>query len=392
MSRYEAHSSPELLAAQSLYAEIDGRALEVEAAKRVPADLAAKINQTGLCRMTIPKAYGGPERTLAQILRANEAVAYADGSVGWCSTIYNATGFMAALLAPEWAEEMFCGKQKMAISCGSFRPYGRAEFVKGGIKVSGRWQWGSGAHNADWIIGGTLLMENGKPLQFENGEPRIYVAYFSRDQVKLIDNWDPAGLIGSGSGDFEVTDAFVPEGRWFVFGASKPQVDDPLHRLPFFGVLACAHTAAVLGIAQRAIDSFVELARGKVPAWQRDTLAKNPIAQTSFGRAEAQLHAARASIYEIVEEVTDCVTRGGEPTLEHRRRLRMASNFAADTAADVSGVMFRLAGGSSVHRTSPLQRCLKDIEVANQHGIVGDGHYRMAGKLKLLGERDIMMF
>ncbi len=65
MTRYDSHSSPELLAAQSLYDEINGRALEVEAAKQLPADLASKINDAGLYRMAIPKVYGGPERTLA---------------------------------------------------------------------------------------------------------------------------------------------------------------------------------------------------------------------------------------------------------------------------------------------------------------------------------------
>lgn len=386
-----AHSSPELIAAQSLYTEISERALEVEAARRLPADLASKINAAGLYRMAIPKAYGGPERTLAQLLRANEAIAYADGSVGWCSMIYGTMGFMAGLVPAEWAHIMF-GEQNMSISCGSTVPSGRGEFVNGGMKVSGRWSWGSGAHNCDWIAGGTLVMDGDRPSQGAGGEPQVFMVYFARDQVTLIENWDPSGLIGTGSGDFEVKDAFVPEGRWIVMGAAKPVVDGPLYRLPFFGMLASAHAAHALGIAQRAIDSFAGLAREKIPTWQRDTLAKNPIAQTSLGRAEGQLYAARATIYEIVDEVTDCVTSGGKPTLEHRRRLRMAANFVVEMATAITDMMYTLGGGSSVHRTSPLQRCLRDMHVATQHGMVGHGHYRTAGMLKLFGERQIMMF
>ncbi len=361
MTRYDSHSSPELLAAQSLYDEINGRALEVEAAKQLPADLASKINDAGLYRMAIPKVYGGPERTLAQLLRANEAIAYADGSVGWCSMIYSTMGFMAGLAPAEWAQVMF-GKENMSISCGSTVPSGRGEFVKGGMKVSGRWSWGSGAHNCDWIAGGTLVMDGDKPSQGASGEPQVFMVYFARDQVKLIDNWDPSGLIGSGSGDFEVKDAFVPQDRWIIMGATKPVVDGPLYRLPFFGMLASAHAAHALGIAQRSIDSFAELARDKIPTWQRETLAKNPITQTNLGRAEGQLYAARATIYEIVDEVTDCVTRGGKPTLEHRRRLRMAANFVIETSTGIVDMMYTLGGGSSVHRTSPLQRCLRDMQ------------------------------
>ncbi|MEQ1890125.1 MAG: acyl-CoA dehydrogenase family protein [Alphaproteobacteria bacterium] len=391
MTRYDQHSSPELIAAQSFYDEISERALEIEAAKRLPADLARKLNEAGLFRMAIPKAYGGPERTLAQLLRVLEAVSYADGSVGWCQMIYGTMGFMAGLVQPEWAQVIF-GNEHMSISSGATIPSGRGEFVKGGIKVSGRWSWGSGAHNSDWITGATLIMDGGKPVQYPTGEPRIYMVYFSRDQVNLIENWDPSGLIGSGSGDFEVKDAFVPQDRWIVMGDTAPLVDGPLYRLPYFGMLASAHAAHALGIAQRSVDCFSELARSKIATWQTDTLAKNAIVQTSLGRAEGQLYAARATIYEIVEEVTECVTRGDKPTLEHRRRLRMASNFVIETATGIVDLMYTLGGGSAVHRTSPLQRCLRDMHVATQHGMVTHGHYRTAGMLKLLGDRQIMMF
>lgn len=391
MTRSERHTSPELVAVQAFHHEISERALEIEDARRLPADLARRLNETGVFRMAIPRAYGGHERTLAQLLRANEALAYADGSVGWCAMIYGTMGFMAGLVPEEWANEIF-GAHKMSLSCGSTIPNGRGEQVQGGIRVSGRWPWGSGAHNCDWIAGASLIMEDGKPSQGPGGEPRIHMVYFARDQVKLIDNWDPSGLIGSGSGDFEAKDAFIPQDRWIIMGDTTARVEGPLYRLPYFGMLASAHAAHALGIARRAIDSFTELARGKVPTWQRDTLAKNPIAQTSLGRAEGQLNAARATIFEIVEEVTDHVTRGDKPTLEHRRRLRMAANFVIETATAIVDTMYTLGGGSSVHRSSPLQRCLRDMHVATQHGMVTHGHYRTAGMIKLLGDRQIMMF
>ncbi len=389
--RSEAYSSPELTAAQAMYGEINERALEVEAAKRLPADLAVKLNDTGILRMAIPKAYGGTERTLGQLLRANEAVSYADGSVGWVSLIYSTMGFISGLMPAHWAKEIF-NQQKMTISCGATAPSGRGEFVKGGVKASGRWAFGSGAHNSDWIAGGTLVMEGDKPETLPTGEPRVHMLYFERKQVNLIENWDPSGLIGTGSGDFEVKDAFVPEDRWVVLGISKPVVDGPLYRLPFFGMLAAAHAAHALGVAQRAVDSFTQLARDKIPTWQKDTVAKNPVAQTSLGRAEAQLYAARAFVYEVVDEVTDCVTRGDEPTMEQRRRFRLAGNHAVETATAVTDMMYTLGGGSSIQRTSPLQRCLRDLHVATQHGMVSHGHYRTAGILKLMGERPITMY
>lgn len=389
MTRHDAYATPELAAAKLLIPELSERILEVEAAKRMPADMASKLASTGMLHMGLPKAYGGTERTLAQILHANEVITAVDGSIGWVTMIYSTMGIISGLMPAQQAKQVYNNR---TISCGVTPPNGRGEFVPGGIKVSGRWSWSSGAHNAAWIGAGTLVMEGDKPPQLPTGEPLVHMCFFERSQVTLLDDWDPSGLIGTGSGDFVVKDAFVPQDRWIILGDTSPQVDGPLYRFPFFGALAAAHGAFALGVAQNAVNSLVDLARGKIPTWFRDTLAKNPATQTHLGRAEAQLYAARANLYEIVDEVWDCVARGDEASLEHRRRLRFAGLYVTEVATEIVNKMYLLGGGSSIHRTSPLQRCLRDMHVATQHGMVGESHYRMAGALRLFGERPIAMF
>lgn len=391
MSQAERYATPEMTAARALYPEIGERVLEIEAARRLPADLARKLTGTGLFHMGIPAVYGGGGRSLAEMLRAIEDISSVDGSVGWCAMIYCTMGLVAGLMPAEQAREVY-GKDRMAISCGATAPSGRGEWVSGGMKVSGRWAWGSGAHNCEWIGGGTFVMQDGKPPLLATGEPKVHVVFFERKQVTLIDNWDPSGLIGSGSGDFEVKDVFVPQDRWIVLGDLHPAVDGALYRLPFFGALAMAHAAMSMGVAKCAIESFTGLARSKVPAWQKDPLAKSAIVQTALGRAEAQLNAIRANIYEIAEEVTDVVARGDAASLEHRRRMRLAAVYAVETAAAIVDVMYNLGGGSSVHRSSPLQRCLRDIHVGTQHGMISTLHYKTAATLKLFGERPIALF
>lgn len=391
MSRHDPYMTPELEAALSLSDEINARAMELESVRRLPADLAAKMAATGLFEMAIPAVYGGRERTLAQIMRAGEAMSYADGSVGWSTLIYTTSAVVAGYLSPAWGREIF-SRKKGVIFCGATPPVGRGEFVPSGIKVSGRWPWGSGMHNADWIQGGTIVMEGDKMPQLPTGEPRVHMLIFERAQVIVHDNWNPSGLIGTGSGDFEVKDAFVPEGRWFVLGETKPTLDGPLYRFPFFSLLASAHTAVSLGLAQRAIDTLVDLARNKVPMWNVNTLAKNPLVQTGLGRAEAQLNAIRSDIYTAVDEVWDKVASGGEASLEDRRRLRIAAVNVTEMSTSIIDQMYLLGGGSSVHRNNPLQRCMRDAHVTTQHAMVGQAHYMTAGRLKMLGERPIAMF
>ena len=56
--------------------------------------------------------------------------------------------------------------------------------------------------------------------------------------------------------------------------------------------------------------------------------------------------------------------------MKHRAELRLAYTHATRSAARVVDRMYEAAGGTAVYRTSPLQRCLRDIHVATQHAMV----------------------
>jgi hypothetical protein len=61
--------------------------------------------------------------------------------------------------------------------------------------------------------------------------------FFEPGQIQVLDTWHASGLRGSGSHDFEASDAFVPEGRSVELG-SHPRVDGPLYRFPTLALLA----------------------------------------------------------------------------------------------------------------------------------------------------------
>ena len=67
---------------------------------------------------------------------------------------------------------------------GVFAPNGKAESAEGGFRVSGRWQWGSGTQNADWVLCGSLLTENGEPTRGESGAPLNHMMLVPADQVE----------------------------------------------------------------------------------------------------------------------------------------------------------------------------------------------------------------
>lgn len=373
---------PQVIAARGLAPEIIARADEIETGRRLPADLAQKLAKTGMFRIALPKALNGDELHPADILRVIEEIARADGSAGWCVMIGGTTATLAAFLPDRWTREIY-GTNSNVITGGSTPPTGKAIPVQGGYRVTGRWQWGSGTQNCQWIWGSTLILEGDKPRKTAIGEPEIHLMGFSANQVEILDTWNTSGLRGTGSHDFQVKDAFVPEGRSIILGGTPPVIQTPLYRFPYFGLLALGVCAVALGIARRALDELTILAAQKVPTWAQRPLAQRALAQTQVAEAEAALRSARAFVFDTIDAAWDLAVAGEQLTVESRRDLRLAAVHATFQSVKAVDLMYEAGGGSSIHANNPLQRCFRDIHVVTQHIMVNRSVYEQTGRLYL---------
>jgi alkylation response protein AidB-like acyl-CoA dehydrogenase len=373
---------PEWEAAVALAPEITARSREFESVRRLPADLARKLAEAGIFRMAIAREYGGAERRPADLVRVIEEVARADGSVGWCVMIGASTAALSGFLAPATAREIY-GSDPLVITGGAVAPTGKAVRGEGGYLVNGRWKWGSATQNCNWITGGALIFEGEKPRLGPTGDAEFRLMIFPAREVEILDTWDSAGLRGTGSHDFTVKDAFVPEDRAFAIGATRPVVKTSLYRFPFFGLLAVGVCGVSLGIARRAIDEFIALAGGKVPTWEKKTLAHSARIQDAVADAEATLRSCRAFLFEAVQTAWDAASGGDSPSLAMRRDLRLAAANVAWQAVKVVDSMYSMGGGSVVHASHPIQRCLRDIHIVTQHQMVNRNVFETTGRLFL---------
>src|SRR4029077_3329854 len=98
--------------------------------------------------------------------------------------------------------------------------------------------------------------------------------------------------------DFEVRDVFIPAARTFSALSGKPFYDGPLYRAAIISLFSPPGAAVSLGIARAALDEFIELASGKMPAFTTTILRDKPAVQAQFGRAEALVRSARALLFE----------------------------------------------------------------------------------------------
>jgi alkylation response protein AidB-like acyl-CoA dehydrogenase len=376
---------PLLVTARQFAPRLAARSDEIEAARRLPADLAKELAQAGFFRMYIPEAYGGLELHPVQILQVIEALAQGDGSAAWCVMIGASTGMISAWL-PESAARVIYPPQE-TITGGVSAPIGRAEKVEGGYRLSGRWPWASGSQNCQWLMGGALLFQDGKPLTSPTGAPQMRLLMFPAKDAVLHDTWHASGLCGTGSGDMEVKDVFVPEDYSCSPFDTKPVVARPLFGFPGFGLLGVGLPGVALGIARRAIDELSALSLQKTLSHSKRLLANRSSVQLAVAEAEALVRAARALMIESIHCAFEVGSRG-EVTVRTRAELRLAYTHATRSSARAVDLMYEVAGGSSVFRSSPLQRCFRDIHVATQHALVAPVTLETIGSVLLGIDKD----
>lgn len=195
--------------ARSLAGYLREKSDDIDAARRLPPEVAARLREAGMFRLMMPKAWGGPELSPAEQVEVIEQLAMANSSAAWCVMIGCDSGFFAGYLDDAAGREIY-PRLDMA-TAGSILPNGRAERVDGGFRVTGQWPFGSGISHADVIALTCRLYEKGVPLMGPKATPVTCTMLTPAAGVEIVDNWHTTGMRGTGSSDYRVTDLFVLE-------------------------------------------------------------------------------------------------------------------------------------------------------------------------------------
>ena len=367
--------------ARKLGPSLAERAERIEETRTLPDDVVADLREADLFRLFVPKSLDGPEANVINGMEAIAEVARHEGSSAWCVMIAGTTSLLAGFLTDEHARVIYGPPD----SCtgGLAAPVGTAREAAGGLRVTGTWAWGSGARHCTFVGGGVRLVdESGERQPRDDGLTAPFV-FMDPTDVEFIDTWHVTGLAGSGSGDYTATEAFVPEGRWVQLAPTSPVLDGPLWQFPFYGMLAAGVASVSIGLLDGAIDRFVEVAGSKRPQGSTRLLAERPAAQAELSAAEATARSARTFLAATLGVAWDTAASGDPLSTEQRRSIRLAAADAAQRCADALVGLQRQAGGTAVYLREPLQRTVRDGQVAATHAMVADRIHELTGRLRL---------
>jgi alkylation response protein AidB-like acyl-CoA dehydrogenase len=323
----------------------------------LPGPVVEGLRELGIFRMFAPKQFGGEERPLPEALELIQNISRVDASMAWVASITSGGCLILPKLPMASLEHIYKSGPDQIVA-GSALTAGSGRRTGDSWRISGRWPLASGCMAADWVL--VCFREDGV------AEPEVKAAMLPAQKVRIEQTWRAMGLRGTGSHHLSVEDVVIPDEYVFSISEGTLTIDSPLYRRPPH-VFALMHGAVHLGVARAAIDDTVEIVkRGE----SGPALLRRQNAYFELGWCEAKLKATQVALDSQTELVwRDSVhnTHTGEAALPGTIQFGV---YAASVALEIVRKCFELGGSAAVYDDCPLQRRLRDIQVATQHGLI----------------------
>lgn len=361
----------------NLLADIEARRDEFHAQRHTSHDVIEELKAVGMYRAFVPEALGGCSMAPRDFLERLEAISKADGSTGWVASFGFATKYLSSL--PAATLEKIYADTPDVVFAGTVFPQQQATKVDGGVRITGRWPFGSGCMGASLIGVGVSVGEGDK-----SGLPLM--AVIPADKVTIDPTWRTIGMASSGSHDLVVEDVFVPDDHILVRGA-PPSIDSPGYRYPTLAMAAQVLAVVGLGVAQAALDHVVKVADTSKSITGAPTLGNRTNVQIHLAECEGKLQSARAWFYQVTDQVWEQVLAGDPISRDTNMHLRLASSHLARTGAEVARACFEMSGTAGIFQANPLSRYLTDAMVVAQHAFLTEGSFMNAGKVMVGHDR-----
>lgn len=368
-----------LTAARELSPLIQSLREKTEVGRNVAAPILDRLRDGRLCRVAVARALAGHELPVDEALDVYETLAYADASVSWVAWNNSLPCLLGRFLSPQARDEIFADTRSL-YAC-STRPTGRAAVTADGYRVSGRWGIVSGCELAEWILLLAIVEDNGEPRMMAHGVPELRFVFLRRADLQIPDTWHVGGLRGTGSHDVVAENVRVPRAHT-LFVAEPSTLDGPLGRVPIICTMAAGYAAQLLGVAQSAVDTLIELASTKAPP-EGPALRERPTVLVAIARHGTALEAARAHLRACASRLWRTAVEGGPPAIEEITSVWCAA-LAAAAAAEIAVDAAYAAGGiSSLYTSCPLERAHRDLHAMRRHIVGQDMWLEDAGRVRL---------
>ncbi|MFS2024144.1 acyl-CoA dehydrogenase [Massilia sp. CT11-137] len=330
----------------------------------------ALIHHRRWLRMLAPRAVGGEERPLPDVVRLEEAIARVDGSVGWTVTLCAGAGWFAGFLPPHLARAILATPR--ACLAGSGAPTGHADREGDGWRVEGEWDYASGAPMATHFTFNAFLRADGRPLLAADGQPRIQAFVVPKEIVEIVPRWRSIGLRATASHAYRIRGAWVHADHGFVIDPAAAREQGPLYRFPFLPFAFVTLAANVAGMASHFVDlahACIARRRNRFGA-RNEPLIDVPAVRAVLDDARGRLDDVRARFYALLDATWSDVVAGADVADEQAAQMQALAQEWVAASRHAVDTLYPYCGLVAASADSAVNRVWRDFHTASQHALL----------------------
>lgn len=354
--------------ARELVPRVKARARQAEELRRLPKETFRDFQDAGLFRAFQPARFGGFElQPPVSLYEAVIEIGTACASSAWVLAVLGIHQWHIALFSPRAQEEVW-GDDSNALSSSSYAPTGKVERVAGGFQLSGRWSFSSGCDYAGWVLLGGVVRSQ------QEARPEVVALLVPRRDYQIEDTWQVAGLVGTGSNDIVIDQAFVPDYRACSFidnfqqrGPGQAINTGPLYRMPLGPMFFYGIAAPAIGAALGAVSVFQEQSQSRRRQLDKARVAQDPDVQRRFAGAVSAIDAVRLALRRNFAELYADAQADRPVPIERRAQYKFDAARAIDQAWQAVNRVIAVSGGTAIFLDNPLQRAARDLLAIRVH-------------------------
>lgn len=354
-----------------------------ETCSELDPHLVAEMHSAGLFRMLLPAWLNGGALDPLTYTNIVEEIARHDASAAWCVNQGSGCSMVVANLDEATARRIF-GSPSDVLAWGP-SPGAKAVAVDGGYRLNYSGSFASGSRHGTWL--GALCQvynADGTARLQSDGRNEMRAFMFPKARADVRKIWDVAGLRGTGSDSYVVTDLFVPA-EFSVIRDDKNTRRDPSphYRYSSSLIYASGFAHVGLGIARGFMEDFLDLAVHKMPRDARNSLRDTATVQAGIALCKAKWESARHYLRACIGEAWDTAIQSGFPTSAQRVAVRLASTHAIHSAKGVVDILYDAAGSHAILKSGPFERRFRDMHAVTQQLQGRKSHFENVGRFLL---------
>ena len=384
-------SHEEAIAAADAFAQsLQDGVIERDRTGALPVAELARLDESGLLAITIPRAYGGPELELATLVEVTRRIARVDPAIAQAPQGH----FLLVDVLAVWGtdgqrrrlfdEVLSGGRLGNALSeRGGTHAQDlktRLHATADGPRLEGRKYYCTGAISSRWIGASAL-----------DDDDRVVLAFVARTApgVSLDEDWNVMGQRATVSGGAAFQRVAVdPElvidyQRAFEVPQQLGARAQLVHAAIQVGIAGGALRDAGAFVRERARPFFEAARAGWAP-----TAAEDPHSILRFGRLATRLRAAETLLADAAAELGEIgrVPADADAAARGSVAVAQAKAFASEVAVEIAGDLFALSGASAADERYDLSRHWRNARTHASHDPV-DWKYHHVGNFLLSGTR-----